>query len=116
MDEVEDESVQLMMTSPPYWGQRKYSDGDEVSLGHEDASEEYVNNLVSHLDDVKRVSRNDGSFFLVLGDKFQDMNLLNLPHRVAIGLQAKGWIQRNSKIWRKSNPEPASSKSNLAST
>ena len=43
------------------------------------------------VDDVKQISRNDGSFFLVLGDKFQDMNLLNLPHRVAIGLQAKGW-------------------------
>ena len=116
MNEVEDESVQLVFTSPPYWGQRKYSDGDEVSLGHEGTPEEYVSNLVDHLDDVKRVLRNDGSFFLVLGDKFQDMNLLNLPHKVAIGLQSRGWIQRNSIIWRKSNPKMSSSKSNLSSS
>ena len=113
MDEVEDESVQLVFTSPPYWNQRKYSDGDEVSLGHEDTPEEYVTNLVDHLDDVRRVLRNDGSFFLVLGDKFQDMNQLNLPTRVAIGLQSKGWLQRNCIIWRKTNPKRTSSKSNL---
>lgn len=116
MDEVEDEVVQMVMTSPPYFQQRKYSDGDEVSLGHEDTPEEYVSNLVGHLDDVKRVLRKDGSFFLVLGDKFQDLNQLNLPHRVAIGLQGKGWIQRNCIIWRKTNAKPISSKSNLQQT
>jgi DNA modification methylase len=116
MDEVDDESVQMVMTSPPYYQQRKYSDGNEVLLGHEDTPEEYVSNLVSHLDDVKRVLRKDGSFFLVLGDKFQDMNQLNLPHRVAIGLQDKGWIQRNCIIWRKTNSKPSSSKSNLQQT
>ena len=116
MDEVDDEIVQLVFTSPPYYQQRKYSEGDEVSLGHEDTPEEYVSNLVSHLDDVKRVLRKDGSFFLVLGDKFQDMNQINLPHRVAIGLQGKGWIQRNCIIWRKTNSKPSSSKSNLQQT
>ena len=113
MDVVEDESVQLVFTSPPYWNQRKYSDGDEVSLGHEDTPEEYVTNLVDHLDDVRRVLRNDGSLFLVLGDTFRDMNQLNLPTRVAIGLQSKGWLQRNCIIWRKTNPKRTSSKSNL---
>ena len=116
MDEVDDESVQLVFTSPPYYQQRKYTDGDEVSLGHEDTPEEYVSNLVDHLDDIKRVLRKDGSFFLVLGDKFQDMNQLNLPHRVAIGLQNRGWIQRNCIIWRKTNSKPSSSKSNLQQT
>jgi len=116
MDEVEDESVQLVFTSPPYWNQRKYSDGNEVSLGQEDTPEEYVSTLVDHLDDVERVLRNDGSFFLVLGDKFLDQNLLNLPHRVAISLQEKGWIQRQSIVWRKTNPKMSSSKSNLSSS
>ncbi len=116
MDEVKDGSVQLVLTSPPYWQQRKYSEGDEVSLGNEDTPEEYVSNLVDHLDDVKRVLRKDGSFFLILGDKFHEMNLLNLPHRVAIGLQNKGWLLRNTIIWKKTNPKPTSSKSNLQST
>jgi len=116
MDEVDDETVQLCITSPPYWGQRKYSTGGEVSLGNEDTAQEYVGNLVNHLDGVKRVLRKDGSFFLVLGDKFQDLNLQNLPHRVVIGLQDKGWILRNTIIWKKTNSKPTSSKSNLQST
>lgn len=116
MEEVDDESVQLVFTSPPYFHQRKYNDESEGSVGHENTPEEYVSNLVDHLDDVKLVLRNDGSFFLVIGDKFQDMNLLNLPHRVAIGLQGKGWIQRQSIVWRKLNGKPSSSKSNLQSS
>ena len=116
MEEVKDKSVQLVFTSPPYWKQRKYSEGNEVSLGSEDTPEEYVSNLVNHLDDVKRVVRKEGSFFLNLGDKFLNGNLLNLPHRVVIGLQNKGWLLRNTIIWRKTNSKPSSSKSNLQST
>ena len=81
-----------------------------------DTPEEYVSNLVNQLDDVKRVVRKEGSFFLNLGDKFLNGNLLNLPHRVVIGLQNKGWILRNTIIWKKSNSKPTSSKSNLQST
>lgn len=62
MNELDDKSIQLVFTSPPYWNQRKYSESGEVTIGNEDTPQEYVTNLVSHLDDVKRVLRNDGSF------------------------------------------------------
>jgi site-specific DNA-methyltransferase (adenine-specific) len=116
MNEVDDESVQLCFTSPPYWKQRKYSDGGEVTLGDEPTPDEYVSNMISHLTDVYRVLSKEGSFFLNLGDKFQNGNLLNLPHKIVIGLQDKGWVQRNSVIWRKSQSKPSSSKSNLQQT
>jgi DNA modification methylase len=62
------------------------------------------------------VLNSKGSFFLNIGDTYQDGNLLNIPHRVAIGLQNKGWILRNTIIWKKTNPKPSSSKNNLSST
>ena len=40
-------------------------------------------------------------------------NLQNVPHRVVLKLQEKGWILRNTIIWSKTNPKPSSSKSNL---
>ncbi len=85
-------------------------------LGNEKTPEEYVNNLVSHFDDVYRVLKNEGSFFLNIGDTYQDGNLLNIPHRIAIALQDEGWILRNTIIWSKTNPKPSSSKSNLCPT
>ena len=114
MSELNDGEVQLIFTSPPYWNKRKYT--ENIGLGNEKHPNDYVNNLVSHLKDCKRVLNNKGSFFLNLGDTFNDGNLMNIPHKVIIGLQDEGWILRNSIIWAKTNPKPSSSKSNLCPT
>jgi DNA modification methylase len=114
MNEIEDGEVDLIFTSPPYWNKRKYTENG--GLGNEKKPNDYVDNLVSHLTDCKRVLNKKGSFFLNLGDTFNDGNLLNIPHKVIIGLQDEGWILRNSIIWAKTNPKPSSSKSNLCPT
>jgi len=111
MEEVDDESIQTIFTSPPYWKKRKYSKND--GLGNENSSEEFVHNLSNHLKDCKRVLKSSGSFFLNLGDTFYNGNLQNIPHRVVLKLQENEWILRNTIIWSKSNPKPSSSKSNL---
>ena len=111
MNEIEDGKVDMIFTSPPYWNKRKYNELD--GLGNEKEPQEYVSNLVNHLKDCKRVLNKKGSFFLNLGDTFQKGNLQNIPHRVVIGLQEQGWILRNNIIWKKLNPKPSSTKSNL---
>ena len=113
MDEVKDGSVDLIFTSPPYWNKRTYDD-ESSGLGNEKSPKEYVENLVSHFRDSKRVLKDTGSFFLVLGDTYLNKNLQNIPHRVTIGLQDEGWILRNTIIWKKTNPKPVSSKDNLS--
>jgi site-specific DNA-methyltransferase (adenine-specific) len=85
-------------------------------IGNEENPNEYVDNLVSHLNDCYRVLNPKGSFFLNLGDTFLNGNLLNIPHKISIQLQTKGWILRNTIIWTKTNPKPSSSKSNLTPT
>jgi len=112
MSELKDGEIDLILTSPPFYRLRSYSDND--ILGNEDSPEQYIENLVNHLHmECWRVLRNDGNFFLELGDTFIDGCLQNIPHRVAIELTKKGWIQRSSIVAKKKNPKPSSSKSNL---
>jgi DNA modification methylase len=66
--ELESESVQCCVTSPPYWGLRDYKcDGQ---LGHEPTPDAYVAALVAMFHEVKRVLRNDGTLWLVIGDSY----------------------------------------------
>ena len=112
MEELKDEEIDLILTSPPFYRLRSYSDND--ILGKEDSPDQYIDNLVNHLhDECWRVLRNDGNFFLELGDTFIDGCLQNIPHKVAIEFSKRGWIQRNSIIVKRKNPKPSSSKSNL---
>lgn len=111
MSELNDGEIQSIFTSPPYWAKRLYS--EEIGLGNEKTSEEYVGRLSNHLNDCWRVLNTKGSFFLNLGDTFHKGSLQNIPHKVIIQLQKKGWILRNTIIWSKTNPKPSSTKTNL---
>jgi DNA modification methylase len=151
--ELPDESVQCVVTSPPYWGLRDYgtdpvewSDGWIGSLGLEPTPEMYVAHLVEVFRAVRRVLRLDGTVWVNLGDSyasdvkgsggsgksrlgpngdlqnigFQKMeprrfahglkpkDLVMIPARVALALQAESWWLRSDVIWAKPNPMPES--------
>ena len=114
MPELDDQSVDLIFTSPPYWNKRTYT--TEKELGSESTPKEFVDNLVEHFTDCKRVLKDTGSMFIVIGDTFHDGCLQSIPHRFTIGLVERGWILRNTIIWSKTNPKPQSSKNNLTPT
>ena len=63
-----DESVQCVVTSPPYWGLRDYGVGGQ--LGLESTPEEYVVHMVEVFREVRRVLRPDGTLWLNLGDSY----------------------------------------------
>ena len=44
MAEIDDESVQLVVTSPPYWQLKDY--GSKNQIGFDDSYEDYINNLL----------------------------------------------------------------------
>ena len=62
------ESVNLIVTSPPYFNLRNYEVG-ENALGNETDPFLYVSNVVKHMKAVHRVLKDDGSLILVIGDK-----------------------------------------------
>ena len=115
MSELKDEECDVILTSPPFYRLRSYSDNDV--LGNEQSPEEFINNLVDHIhNECWRVLKTTGSFFLELKDTYINGSLQNIPHRVAIELNKRGWIQRSSIILKRKNPKPSSSKSNLTTT
>jgi len=99
------ESINCVITSPPYWNQRKYDfdsknlPKDYVPIGEESDYRDYISNLSTIFAEIKRVLKKDGSFWLNLGDKYYNKNLLGLPWRVALAMQDDGWILRNDIIW-----------------
>lgn len=66
--ELQDESVQCCVTSPPYWGLRDY--GNDSQIGLEKTPEEYVAKMVEVFREVRRVLRKDGTLWLNLGDSY----------------------------------------------
>lgn len=75
MSELLDESVQMVVTSPPYWGLRKYK-GDQIisvwncAYGLEPLPEMYVAHTIEILREIKRVLRQDGVCFWNIGDSY----------------------------------------------
>jgi DNA modification methylase len=65
---LQSESVQCVVTSPPYWGLRDYNCNGQIGL--EKTPEEYVSSLVAVFREVWRVLRKDGVVFLNLGDSY----------------------------------------------
>ena len=119
-----DQSINCVVTSPPYWGLRDY--GIEGQLGLEDTPELYVEKVVEIFQEIWRVLRNDGSVWINLGDTYAGTNdgmkippnlkpkdLIGIPWRVAFALQAENWYLRNDIIWHKTNPMPEAVKDRL---
>jgi len=112
---IPESSVHMCMTSPPYFGLRDYD--TEGQIGLEDNLDDYISKLVAVGDKLRRVLRDDGSWWLNLGDSYSDnKQKMLVPHRVAIALQETGWVVRNDATWVKSNPMPQSVKDRLNTT
>lgn len=129
-------SIDCIVTSPPYYGQRDYRVKDQIGL--EPHPQEYIDRLVAVFRAAKQVLKPTGSLWVNLGDTYwsgkgkpggddrkqknrrflrpQDKSgprplcapkqLLLIPHRFAIAMQQDGWIVRNDNVWYKVNPTP----------
>lgn len=65
---IASESVQCVVTSPPYYALRDYGVAGQIGL--EKSPEEYVARLVGVFREIKRVLRDDGTVWLNLGDSY----------------------------------------------
>lgn len=66
------ESVEMVITSPPYWGLRDY--GIKGQIGLEPTYDEYLQKLIIVFDEVKRVLKNQGTCWINLGDTYSGSN------------------------------------------
>jgi DNA modification methylase len=107
-----DDSVDLVVTSPPYFALRSYQDGDEHydgQIGSEPSPQEFLEALWAATVEMVRVLKPSGSIFVNLGDKYADKSLMGMPWRYAIGcIDDLGLILRAEIVWSKPNGLPES--------
>jgi site-specific DNA-methyltransferase (adenine-specific) len=68
MKELSDSSVQLIITSPPYWQLKDY--GDDRQIGFDNSYEEYINELNMVWNECHRVLENGCRLCINIGDQF----------------------------------------------
>ncbi len=106
-----DKVIDCCVTSPPYWNMREYSGG---GIGLERSYQEYIENLLQVIKEVKRVLKDSGSFWLNIGDTYNSKKLVGIPWRIALRMtDEQGWILRNEVIWNKIKGGPDNSKDKL---
>lgn len=70
-----DDTVDLIVTSPPYFALRSYEDGGEHydgQIGSEPTPAEFLDALIATTAEMARVLKPTGSIFVNLGDKYAD--------------------------------------------
>jgi site-specific DNA-methyltransferase (adenine-specific) len=130
-------SVQCIVTSPPYWGLRDYKIAGQIGL--EATVDQFLNRLVAVFAEARRVLKKDGTLWLNIGDSYTSGNrkyrapdkknpartmdvrpdtpeglkpkdLMGIPWKLAFRLQQDGWFLRSDIVWNKPNCQPESVK------
>ena len=111
--QLPDASIQLVITSPPYFQQRDYGGG----MGNETDVNEYINTLLCLFRECVRVLKDDGSIVFNIGDKYMDSNLLLVPYRFALAATETARVKLVNEItWVKRNPTPRQFQRRLVSS
>jgi site-specific DNA-methyltransferase (adenine-specific) len=116
LKEIPSNSVNLIVTSPPYYRQRDYCNL-EKEIGNERSVEDYLNNILEVFHECVRITRSDGSIVFNLGDKYDDGGLLLIPYQFAIEALKREPVKLVHNItWVKINPTPRQFKRRLVSS
>ncbi len=116
LQKLEDSSVNLVITSPPYYNQRDYG-GIPGEVGGETSLDQYMNRLYDVFHECIRVLRPDGNLVVNLGDKYVGGSLQLVPYRFALGLLEREPLKLvNEVTWVKLNPTPRQFRRRLVSS
>jgi len=112
LKEIPDNSIHMVITSPPYFQQRDY--GVEGAIGNERTVEGYIDNLMKVFHECVRITRTDGHIVFNLGDKYVNGSLLLVPWRFALEALRREHVKLINVItWVKLNPTPRQYKRRL---
>ncbi len=113
LKELTTDSIDLVITSPPYFQQRDYGNGD-FGVGNEATEEDYLENLLNIFFECVRVTKPTGAIVFNLGDKYINGALSLLPYKFAIkAIEDKKVFLINQITWSKLNPTPRQDKRKL---
>ena len=116
------DSVDCIITSPPYFRLRNYQEGRQIGL--EAHVDDYVHELRARSTQTGPRAQARRPLWLNLGDTFSrahaqgapEKSLVLAPERIALALIEDGWVLRNKVVWAKTNPMPTSVRDRLSCT
>jgi len=104
LSKVVPRSVDLVVTSPPYFQQREYG---EEGLGNEETVEQYLESIMTTFAKVVRVMKPTGNIVYNMGDKIIDGSMMLVPYQFALKVLSDFNLRLvNDITWIKSNPTP----------
>lgn len=110
MQRIEDESIDCIVTTPPYW--RRRNQGTEGITAK--SQEEFLEELKAVMAQAWRVLKPEGSLWLNLGDDTSDGFVQCLPWRLVLDMiDRQGWHLVNEVIWNKIKTSPQGSQDHL---
>lgn len=110
MQRIEDESIDCIVTTPPYW--RRRSQGTESITAT--SMDEFIDELVQTMGQAWRVLKPQGSLWLNMGDDTTGGFIQGLPWRVVLQLMdSQGWQLVNEVVWNKTTTSPQGSQDHL---
>ena len=101
MGQISDNEVDVAIFSPPYFNLRTFS-GSKAEIGGEKDLDDYLDNLMEVVAEVKRCLKPTGSIFLNIADTYKDRSRMMVPERVGIRLKDElGLFVRNHLVFDK---------------
>lgn len=101
---LENESIQTVVTSPPYFQMRNYGTGKK-QLGLEKEVMDFIKNLCDLFEDTKRVLKKEGSLFVNINDCVIDGEYQSVPELFLIEMKKRGWRYVDLYLWLKTNAQ-----------
>ncbi len=110
MRRIENESIDCIVTTPPYWRRRKQGTESITAT----SSADFINELLQTMEQAWRVLKPQGSLWLNLGDDTTDGFVQGIPWRVLLPMMDKqGWQLVNEVVWNKTTTSPQGSQDHL---
>ena len=110
MQHIEDESIDCIVTTPPYW--RRRSQGTESITAT--SATQFVNELLQAMAQAHRVLKPQGSLWLNMGDDTTGGFVQGIPWRVVLAmLDEQGWHLVNEVVWNKTTTSPQGKQDHL---
>ena len=110
MQRIEDESIDCIVTTPPYW--RRRTQGTESITAT--SKEDFVNELLQTMAQAWRVLKPQGSLWLNMGDDTTDGFVQGIPWRVVLQMiDNQGWQLVNEVVWNKTTTSHQGSQDHL---
>jgi DNA modification methylase len=100
-------SVDLIVTSPPYFGLREYTD-DSHEIGREQELGMYIHRIKEVAFELHRMAKPTASFWINIDDTYDNGQPLLVTERMMLAILETGWKLVNKVIWFKIGTAPES--------